>query len=375
MADDAGHYGVLGVPPSATDVEVRRAYRRLAFELHPDRNPSSDAAERFKLVSAAYTALSDPAARAAYDAIGQPSATCPFAEHFGGRSRVPPQFPTRALFSFAAETAAELSFAVGERVLVDYVTAAPAGWVRGSVGGEWGWVPRRGFLAPTDPPAERPGAPSAADAHAPPAAAAAEPARAEQHARAREEERARARATVPLRPPAEAGPAEGGLGAAACVVLLRCASCAAPNRAPLHARAARVQCGQCGARSTVPARLAAVRLRYACGGAGCAQPFYLGDEAADASAGAVTAEGEVAGQVVECRRCRTRNRLPAPDAVRARLELSRASLAPPRDGCGETAAPETAGAPPRAPAQAAAMGARGEAGAGGAQHFADACAV
>src|SRR5246127_5501985 len=61
-------YEVLGVKPDASAEEIRKVYRKLAKQFHPDLNPGKPAAEeRFKEVSAAYDLLSDPDKRARYD--------------------------------------------------------------------------------------------------------------------------------------------------------------------------------------------------------------------------------------------------------------------------------------------------------------------
>ncbi|HYJ30887.1 MAG TPA: molecular chaperone DnaJ [Allosphingosinicella sp.] len=65
------YYQVLDLARTATEVEIKKAYRRLAMKFHPDRNPTDHEAEgRFKEVKEAYEVLSDPPKRAAYDQFG-----------------------------------------------------------------------------------------------------------------------------------------------------------------------------------------------------------------------------------------------------------------------------------------------------------------
>jgi molecular chaperone DnaJ len=65
------YYEVLGVARAATDQEIKSAYRKLALQFHPDRNPNNpDAEEKFKECSEAYAVLADGDKRAAYDRYG-----------------------------------------------------------------------------------------------------------------------------------------------------------------------------------------------------------------------------------------------------------------------------------------------------------------
>ena len=63
------YYQLLGVPQTASDKEITKAYRKLARQLHPDKNADSDAAERFKEVAAAYDVLHDENKRREYDEL------------------------------------------------------------------------------------------------------------------------------------------------------------------------------------------------------------------------------------------------------------------------------------------------------------------
>ena len=65
-------YDILGVSRDADDAELKKAYRRLARQYHPDVNPDPAAQEKFGEVSRAYEVLSDPQKRAAYDRGGDP---------------------------------------------------------------------------------------------------------------------------------------------------------------------------------------------------------------------------------------------------------------------------------------------------------------
>lgn len=70
MANKRDYYEVLGVDKNASDDEIKKAYRKLAKEYHPDRNKSPDAETKFKEISEAYEILSDSQKRAQYDRFG-----------------------------------------------------------------------------------------------------------------------------------------------------------------------------------------------------------------------------------------------------------------------------------------------------------------
>jgi len=75
MPTKRDYYDVLGINRNASLEEIKKAYRKLALEWHPDRNKSPQAEERFKEINEAYEVLSDPEKRAAYDQFGHAAFT------------------------------------------------------------------------------------------------------------------------------------------------------------------------------------------------------------------------------------------------------------------------------------------------------------
>jgi curved DNA-binding protein CbpA len=75
MVVDTTYYDALGVPPTATELEIKKAYRKLAIVTHPDKNPGDETAhERFQAIGEAYQVLSNVDLRKRYDAHGKEEA-------------------------------------------------------------------------------------------------------------------------------------------------------------------------------------------------------------------------------------------------------------------------------------------------------------
>ena len=71
MEKETKFYDLLGVKPGASDSDLKKAYRKLALQYHPDKNSSPEAGEKFKEISMAYECLSNPEKRRIYDQHGE----------------------------------------------------------------------------------------------------------------------------------------------------------------------------------------------------------------------------------------------------------------------------------------------------------------
>lgn len=71
MVKDTKFYDALGVSPTASDTELKKAYRKAALKYHPDKNSTPEAVEKFKEISHAYEILSDEQKRDIYDQYGE----------------------------------------------------------------------------------------------------------------------------------------------------------------------------------------------------------------------------------------------------------------------------------------------------------------
>ena len=88
MSSKRDYYDILGVGKNATPEEIKKAFRKLALEFHPDRNKDKDAEARFKEINEAYQVLSDPEKKQSYDQFGHDGVKANFQDfdfnNFGG---------------------------------------------------------------------------------------------------------------------------------------------------------------------------------------------------------------------------------------------------------------------------------------------------
>ena len=104
MASKRDYYEVLGVEKSATDDDIKKAYRKKAMQYHPDNNPGDKAVaaeEKFKEASEAYDVLSTPEKKQAYDQFGHSA----FEQQGGGGFYTPDLTLTTFLIVFSAASA------------------------------------------------------------------------------------------------------------------------------------------------------------------------------------------------------------------------------------------------------------------------------
>ena len=85
MSDKRDYYEVLGVSKSASESEIKKAYRKMAIKYHPDKNPNdADAESKFKEAAEAYEVLSNPEKRKRYDQFGHAGLGSTAGGGFGG---------------------------------------------------------------------------------------------------------------------------------------------------------------------------------------------------------------------------------------------------------------------------------------------------
>ena len=84
MAEKRDYYEVLGIGRDATDEDIKKAFRKLAFQYHPDHNHEEGASDKFKELNEAYEVLCDPTKRSAYDRFGHSSGTSLFGQESDG---------------------------------------------------------------------------------------------------------------------------------------------------------------------------------------------------------------------------------------------------------------------------------------------------
>ena len=133
---DTSHYAVLGVDRDATDLEIKRAYRRQSKTCHPDVDPSDEGRARFDAVTLAYETLKDAKKRDAYDGALQVERIAADAEAWIDSVAVPflrdSAMPTLSDFTKRVETATEnVTLAQAAAAAAGFVVAGPVGAAAG----------------------------------------------------------------------------------------------------------------------------------------------------------------------------------------------------------------------------------------------------
>ena len=118
----ADFYAVLGVTRTASDDDIKKAYRKLAMTYHPDRNNGSkEAEERFKEITEAYDVLRDPQKRAAFDRYGEAGLA-----RRRRRASITSTSPRRSAFSCATSAGLAASRKCSAAVALRAVVRRPA---------------------------------------------------------------------------------------------------------------------------------------------------------------------------------------------------------------------------------------------------------
>jgi curved DNA-binding protein CbpA len=89
MAEKRDYYEVLGVGKDASSEDIKKAFRKLAFQYHPDHNHDDGASDKFKELNEAYEVLCDPTKRSAYDRFGHNGGVNLFGQESDGFDMVP----------------------------------------------------------------------------------------------------------------------------------------------------------------------------------------------------------------------------------------------------------------------------------------------
>ncbi|OQV21476.1 putative DnaJ-like protein subfamily A member 2 [Hypsibius exemplaris] len=126
---DTKLYEILEISKDATEVEIKRAYRRLAREYHPDKNPGQSNDDMFKKISFAYTVLTDVNKRAIYDRHGLPGLRDGLSAGLFGE---PPETPEQQIYD-VEEVLTGLLVEVARSLRLEFPAGGIQEFTRGSL--------------------------------------------------------------------------------------------------------------------------------------------------------------------------------------------------------------------------------------------------